>query len=391
VGDLLQLDTRGDGTLDSILSVHRRISATELELRTLRGEPYEPAHDAIQEWSLIRAYTSLADALRGPGFENQGIAANLRGFDAWLADRDLPAVGKRLKIACYADSVDASPVVVDGWVTSRDYPLTIFVPTEPNEVGAPQRHLGSWTDSGFSVRVTDTAAIDIYSSYVSLHGIQVESASNETGSGRFGIRSRPECDAGGTARVRISHSIVRGVFGGTAEPSAAMAFGGPDSCAGATHEAWNNVAFGFSYGSNETGRACFSMSTGAHVLAHNTAYDCRLGFVADSGSGDERLHNNLSAASLSGGTDYLYIGYNDGFAQGYAGNLSTDDTSPNPELHNLSVPFRNPAAGDFHLASGANPAVDAGASSRELEIEVVDDIDLQPRLGRPDIGADERY
>ena len=98
VGDVIQYDDDDDGDIDSsdsLAFVTGRISNTQYTISNASGGAPNPVN-SDNNWSLFRAYTSLANAEKG--VENTGIDSDLRNFDDWTAGGDATTddVGKDL-------------------------------------------------------------------------------------------------------------------------------------------------------------------------------------------------------------------------------------------------------------------------------------------------------
>ena len=101
------------------------------------------------------------------------ILPSFLSYDTWSSGRNISnnvtGTNEVWNIACYNDN-DAtdttSYVTIDGWTTSADNYLKIFTPYLSSEVGASQRHNGTW---GNGYRRTNGIAIK--DSYVRLDGL----------------------------------------------------------------------------------------------------------------------------------------------------------------------------------------------------------------------------
>lgn len=179
VGDVIQYDTNGNGSMDALAFISRRISSRVFEVHDAAGADPAPMTDGAN-WDLVRSYTTLANAVSGT-MESPLVDASLRDFDAWTDGTDLVGNNLTWTIAAYADAVDSSYVTVcnatetravtnctlaDGWTTGPTNYLRIFTPTLPNEVGVSQRHRGRWGE-GYQ----RTNGLEVYAGYVRVEGL----------------------------------------------------------------------------------------------------------------------------------------------------------------------------------------------------------------------------
>ncbi|MCK9378913.1 MAG: hypothetical protein M0P97_02090, partial [Candidatus Moranbacteria bacterium] len=200
VGDAIQYDDDGDSDIDasdSIVFISARTDSTHFTVKTASGA-IPTAVSADTDWSLFRAYTSLANAETGT--ENLAIDADLRNFDSWSGGRDIAASSEQWNIACYANgtTADATRVTVSGWTTAAQNYLKIYTPTLVTEVGTSQRHNGAWNTSkyNFSNDIDSTAV-----SYVRIDGLQMFMTGDDGGYMVRVINSGP--------KTEISNNIVR--------------------------------------------------------------------------------------------------------------------------------------------------------------------------------------
>ena len=144
VGDALQYDSDNNGTIDSIAFIHGRTDSTHYTVKTVAGSNVADLTTADNNWSIFRAYISLANAETGT--ENTGINDTVENFDTWIGGKDISSTGsnEQWNIACYANgtTADVTAVTIDGWTTDVDSYIKIYTPVLTSEVGVGQRHEG---------------------------------------------------------------------------------------------------------------------------------------------------------------------------------------------------------------------------------------------------------
>ncbi|MDB4304241.1 hypothetical protein N9934_05585, partial [Desulfosarcina sp.] len=228
VGDAIQYDDDDDGDIDandSIAFVTSRISNYQYQISNASGgAPTEVDQDT--DWSLFRAYTSLANAESGT--ENTGIDSDLRNFDTFTTGRDLVTNGEQWNIACYGNgtTADTTAVDVNGWTTGKENYIKIFTPTEADEVGVTQRHSGIFDTNRYYMERTITGGygfiIDINVSNVRIDGLQFHTIAGASDS--WTITS----GADGGKNI-ISNNIFKGNNGSSYDYFYAIDFNGSDS------------------------------------------------------------------------------------------------------------------------------------------------------------------
>ena len=373
VGDAIQYDSDGNGSIDAVAFIHGRTTAQSYTVKNKTGTtPAAVVGD--NDWSIFRAYTRLANWESGT--ENTNINATVRDFDT---SADLVAAGANMLVACYADGPDVTAVTINGWTTSAETYIQIFTPNLPSQVGTTQRHAGVWDATKYRLvaSVAFGAVLGIDEEYVRLTGLQIESQEPK-GNQPKGIRVSPGSAA---AEVRLSHNILRATGGGAGTWQASaihqvnLGFGDV--------KAWNNVI-------DDWGSGFFiewTTNTTNVTLYNNTVVNSDdVGIeLDDHASGTYRLVNNL-VQDLSGFNYYFSGGI--ASVDYSANNLSQDASSPDAAFRNKAVTFVG--AADFHLSPADVNARNLGTSlSADPVLAVVDDIDGQLRQAPWDIGADD--
>jgi len=356
VGDALQYDSDDDGDVGALAFVRERRSDHSLVIVDASGAAPTPLATPDEDWALLRAYTSLATAEQGQGFENPGIATVLRPFERWSGGKDLVADAEQLRIACYGDGVDRDALILDGWVTGPLSYIKIFTPVDTAEVGRSQRHAGAWTAQAYALEpVQVERAIDIRVHHVWIDGLQIASKSD-------GIYlSDPEINLETPNKFRFCNNIVRYVGSG----------GGAGiydySCGSLGLNVWNNVVYDFP-----------DICIGGHAASpafysNNTVVNCAAGIWRDHA---EIVARGNIAMSCGDG----FVGE---FGPASDFNISDiDDDAPNNSFAGGlgAVLFVSTSAQNFHLDPADSAAIDQGLDMRvDLDLRFDRDVDGEPR------------
>jgi len=233
VGDAIQYDSDGNGTIDSIAFIHGRTSATQYTVASAAGITPTPV-SGDTDWSIFRAYTSLADAESGR--ENTGIDSAVRNFDAWSKGRDLVINDEVWNIALYGDATDTTSdgISIWGWTTGPSNYLRIYTPTSTSEVGVSQRHNGVWSTSAYRLQSTNPPndVIAIIEEYVRIDGLQIfliESGRHE------GIQVAKTI-SNTASEIHISNNIIKASLTGGGN-------NGIEISSGKIVKVWNNILY----------------------------------------------------------------------------------------------------------------------------------------------------
>ena len=148
VGDALQYDTSGDALPEEVVFIHARVSSTQYKVKKADGS-IPVSISAKTDWALYRAYTSLYNAEFGD--ENDGLDDAVEGFESWSLGKNLTSNNEQWNIALYADAVDTTSVVFQGWITNAVNYLKIFTPVNANQVGASQSEMRGAETTLFSM------------------------------------------------------------------------------------------------------------------------------------------------------------------------------------------------------------------------------------------------
>jgi hypothetical protein len=390
VGDAIVYDVDGNGGIDgrdTIAFIHARVSSTEYELRAASGGWPVPVADEA-DWLIHRAYVALADAVVGS--ENPGLPEPLRDFDSWSAGHDLVAADQSWHIACYADAPDTTPVLISGWTTSTTRRLRIHTPTEPDQVGARQRHTGV-AGTGYVIDLASAAvptshAVEIGSDHVILEGLEITGWENE-----------PMNNSYEGARVAADGVLLDGliihddVHPDTVNPNA------DGINLNAMQDGWtvtvrNSLVYNISRGG-----ILYQGSGAPVVVVENTTVvntgtsgvnaDGQAGIHLAESTGPATIRNTISVVTDIDSADFFRMNGNWGVS---SNNLSSDTSAPGTlSLTGVTAAelFVSATAGaeDFHLLESA-PGVDAGVDLPGFSV----DFEGDPRpAGSWDVGADE--
>lgn len=386
VGDAIQYDSDGNGSVDSIAFVTARISSTQYVLQKADGtNPTAVTND--QDWGIYRAYTSLSNAEAGT--ENTGIAAAVVNFDTWSGGKDIIASGEQWNIACYANgtAADTDLVNINGWTTSVPNYIKIYTPTTSTEVGTSQRHQGKWDASKYNLIYNGGGdQIAINTSNVKIIGLQIKYT-------ELDATGWPQIIDIGTATsafdVDISNNIIFADFSGlTGSYSGAGIIEGWGN--NNTLKIYNNIFIDIKSASGAISSAMY-LTGGRAYIYNNTIINCARGIYASSTVAIAK--NNIAQSctdgfdgTLSSGTDYNIsdiAGDTTGISTSYRNGLAT------------IVDFSDSISDDFHLASTDTMAKNVGADlSADPYLPITNDIDGHTRSttavsGAFDIGADE--
>lgn len=348
LGDAIEFDSTGDSVVDSIIFISGRISGTQFNVQTNTGADVPNLGSPDTNWSIFRAYTSLANA--ETGVENTGINPALINFDSWSGGHDLVTNNLTWNIVFYADAVDTSKTEFSGWTTSKQNQLNVLAPYLASHVGESQRHQGKWDNFKATVAYPGVGGISddgirISTSYFTIDGLQIEVA---FAANREGIYTNPSITYG-DSRVVIKNNIIRAV-----DPIVVTDVSGIHAAGGKSFII-NNIVYGFAGAGNQGLNANTSITS---YFYNNTVLDCNTGILKDSGNASV-LKNNI----VQNSTD-AYFG--DTIAAASTNNLSDQADAPgiNPQ-NSVSVKFQDINAYDFRVQSTDSIAKNNGVNLSE--------------------------
>ncbi len=143
VGDVLQYQT--DSQYYSAF-IAGRLSSTFFTVYSCNNNLPQPCDDGTAV-EIYRVYNSLSDwESQTTSNVNQIIDSSVRD-KVLLPGTNLLSLNIIAIVACYADSPDNLPVIIDGWITGVDNYIKIYTPVSPDHVGQSQRHNGVWNTS----------------------------------------------------------------------------------------------------------------------------------------------------------------------------------------------------------------------------------------------------
>ena len=372
VGDAIQYDDDNDGDIDandSIVFIHKRFSNYEYQVKTAAGaDPVEA--DADTDWSLFRAYISLANW--DTGTENTGIDPDLRAFDS--GDRNILTNDEQWNVACYANgtTADSTATSIGSWTTGAENYIKIYTPTESDEVGESQRHLGVWDDNKYHMSVSNSTVISANLHHMRVEGLQLELV-NDSSSGYSGIGYSSKTAGTGT-RNEVSYNIIKGDVGSSSAINRGINIGDYDL---SPVYIKNNIIYDFGTGADY---GIYS-NQGTVYVYNNTLHNCQYCIRT---AATMTVKNNIASASTRSfygpfTSDSDYNASNDSYGSG-GGNDKTSQT----------FSFVDESGDDFHIPTDDTVVLAQGADlSADLNLPINFDIDGDKREGSFSIGADE--
>jgi len=381
VGDVIQYDTDTDHIPDALVFIHERISAREFVVAKADGTPMDEVINSTT-WGILRAYTSLADAVNLT--ENTYINDAIEDFDDINAQpnpRNLKANNVIWNIACYESSyTDDTKVLIDHWITSENCYLRIFTPDGPgSEAGATQRHAGCWTNDRYQLNVVLTmdnqAAIQIGDAYVHIDGLQIGKNGDAVGRMAAGI------EALGLTVLHLSNSIIRGTqsngYGVFLESTGELRM-------------WNTIIHNVA---ESSGDAVHLKADTVAFIYNSTIYQSHRGIYVDGSTTSQALVKNVIAVANS---SYDFDN-NSSFLGDSSNNCSSDTSAPGADSHTEVSPddlFIQSSTDppDLHLKDNSAGDDNGVNLANDEHIPISDDIDgdVRPSVATSwDIGADE--
>lgn len=382
IGDAIQYDSDNNGSIDDIAFIKKRISATSYIVQSKTGGTPTATSVADQDWSIYRAYTSMANAAAGT--ENTNIDAAVVNFDTWSGGTNLSTANNSFYLVAYNDGTnDSAASFTTTWVTAANKRIKIFTPVTSSEVGTSQRHAGTWASGGYTIVGCD--ALVMNQSFVQIEGLLVEMDS--TTNGCTGIQVPTQS---GTVEVKINNNIIRRTAAsGTGQKGVEVIGAGTPS---SYTYFWNNIVYGFS--SNTS--SCLSSADMDALYANNTVYNCYYGFYVINTANTILYANNIAQNIASANAIYDQtangrdgIGYN--IVPDYYG-VSTRDY-----ILNTNVTFVNTGSDDYRLSGSDTVAKDMGFTfisdiDSDLPFINLDDIEgnARPQGSHWSVGASDK-
>ncbi|MCG2690894.1 hypothetical protein L6249_02390 [Candidatus Parcubacteria bacterium] len=385
VGDALQYDSDNNGAIDAICFIHARTSSTVYAVKKASGAIPTATVAADNDWSIFRAYTSLA--LAETGTENTGINATVLNFDTWTLGKDISSStgsNEQWNIACYANgtTADTAAVTIDGWTTTADNYIKIYTPVASSEVGTSQRHNGKWDTGKYRLEISGAQALYVQEDYVRIDGLQVKLTLSSV-SLKNTIWLNP--GVSNVTDIRVSNCIIRGALSGTSDNSAGIITWYASGTSTNTVKIWNNIIYDFKNGGYGDLHG-IRVRLANYYIYNNTIINCYNGIYIESGT-------SVAKNNISYGNSDNYNGTFTASTNNLSGPTQTDAPGTNP-VNAAKVIFIDEANDDFHLAPNDYSAINAGTNlSADSYLAFSDDIDgeTRPISTGWDIGADESY
>ena len=341
--------------------------------------------------TIFRTFNALTTAEAGSADANH------------LNTLDLVAGGFQLNWACYNDGAMDDNVDINGWTTGAANYIRIFTPTNPNEVGASQRHTGK-AGTGFRIaQVIDLTldnhhgAIWIRDDHIRVEGIEIDGSGMANGGTVFGILVDGSVAA--TADIRYSHNIVHDLSNSTVHDTGGRTAFGLE-CDQGDCRISNNIVYdieNISVNAASEARG-ISVSDGNLWIYNNTVYkiinsgstDFARGIVRSTGIATVTNNAVFDVDNTSNSTECGFCG---SMTQG--NNVSSDATAVGPQNQTAYASYFlsiTDGSEDLHLLNDSNTLWGSfGADlDSDPDLPVTDDIggDARDAL-TPDIGADE--
>lgn len=357
VGDVIQYDNSGDGTVDSVVFIHGRTDSQNYMVRMADGTIPGDLAAADQDWDVFRAYTSLTNAKVGT--ENSGLADPLENFDTWSDDKNLFATNEEWNIALYADSFDSSSIHLRGWVTASTNFLRFFAPASLTEVGVTQRHNGKWDTA--KARVASSQYFGVFytenqttaMNHMRFEGLQVEN-DRAAGSGEGSALSLVALNHGNKdGELYVIGNILRKTTDSWALNQQAGLLAGGSNLTKVHYV--NNIVKGFSRGFMSWTSDNIEINVYNNTFIDSTEYGVA---ISAGGANDTfRVKNNI--AQGSGVSDYFVSETVDN--PDYANNISSDATALGVgSTTDTTIQFVNATGDDYRLAQGEAVATNNG-------------------------------
>lgn len=339
-GDTFQYDSDANGSIDAVCFVVSRTSSTVYTVQSASGgTPTACTND--QDWSIFRAYTSMANSESRT--ENTGIDAAVRDFDSGTT-KDLDTDNQAIYYACYR-GIDGSAVTANGYTTSTTDRVIYYAPSG-SDLPVSQRHSGTYTSTRcYTLEITSgslsayTVAASTSLDHLTFDGIQIK-VTGSTALSAFFFN-----DVDGDAVVK-NCILVGANNGATGTHHRGISW---ETGSSGTLYAYNNIIYDFITASTGNDQGIRIAGTQAY-LYNNTVYNCAVGFTRASGTMTAK--NNVAQGNT---TDFS------GTCTSCEDNVSEDGTAPGTgSSTSTTVTFSDEANDNFLLSTSDTGAKDQG-------------------------------
>ena len=325
----------------------------------------------------VTRYVNTASA-GGNGTTNATVGVNAAyvSLAAWQAAEvtDLVAAGNTHKVIVSGITVDANPVVVDGWTTDATHYVLITCDSSI----ANSCHHGALSTTHYALQVSSAwaTALTINDDFVRINGFQIVKQSTSA-IVRSAIRVYSITSGGDT---RISNMVIRGDLAG-----AGVGRGVWLKNPAAKAYLWNNIIYNFSSVGSSGIMVDAASAAALNYIYNNTVVNCAIGYSGTLGT--ERYKNNVAYSCTDG-----WFGIADALSTYNASSLPAGDALGSSPIDSAVVNFRG--VSDYHLKSSSTDVIDKGidlTADPNWVGATTNDIDAEARggAGTWDVGADE--
>lgn len=370
VGDAIQYDSDGNGSIDAICFVHSRtLPGQQYTVKTATGGTPPPV-TGDEDWDIFRAYTSWLNMEAGT--ENSGIDISVRSFDA--GNRNLEGNTEIWNVAFYPGVENAN--IIWDWQTTPTYYIRFFTPYLESDVGRSMRHSGVISSRCYKIENASTVFTHTGTAGTSF-GLKIDGLQFSKGNGVGSAISFERSETNG--KEWVSNCVIElGSYSTSGLYGISVANG-----SSRTFYLWNNIVYG---GGNINTAFRFLSNSGTGYVYNNTAADVYEGFYM-SGSGQaELLINNI--AQVTGAGSDGYIGTFSASSNYNISNIGSD--APGANSMQITLSFVDAVGRNYHLTSGDAETAIGTDLSGDSNLSFTTDIDGQTRSVWH-IGADEYF
>ncbi|HVT74873.1 MAG TPA: peptidoglycan-binding domain-containing protein [Candidatus Paceibacterota bacterium] len=343
VGDVIQYDSAGGGTINSVAFIYGRTDSTHYTVKNATGGT-PTAVTGSTAWGVYRAYTTLRNGFYGS--ENTGINAAVRDFDPTFSGiidlnagfKNAITLDQQWNFAVYnSDGTADGGAYLFGWTTGPTTYVRMYTPTSTAEVGTSQRSSGNFDASKYYN--SDGQGLWLVVNYARVDGLQMaqlHTAASTSAAGEF----------------QVSNNIIGGTGGFFNYLDESVSTGGSINL-----KFWNNVVSDVSSG----GGAIDIRYLGGQVeFYNNTFYNNPYPFFV--GASNMILKNNIFAST----TDLFRFGGSAAASSDYNSATAGSFSGYTPNTHDRftqTFSFNDIANRDYNLS-----ASDAGARDHGVDL-----------------------